>query len=289
MAESVWVVHGAAVSLPEVVSGGLLQHVDGAAWTDAVGLRQGHGTTYEGAAGQDAWFHYSVPVPPLWQGIPFTATAAEVVADTTPGAAIDAVHVHAADGTIVESRAGSRPGEVVLEQPYRVTGPVDISVHVTFSDRARVTLRGASVKCTSRRPTDPPGPDESVPVALSTHLGTQAAPANVRFELDHPELRDPVDAPFHIGVTFSADRRRLTIDDFPEVTASAMGAEVGIRKTGGGQGTFNPQTGEIALPLSLLFILPGGFLGGATNMNDNPVSLRLTTDTQSSGLGQAPT
>jgi hypothetical protein len=55
-------VHGNAFQPAERPLDGLT-NVDGIAWTDVVGLRQGQGASFRGEAGRANWFHVPIPTP----------------------------------------------------------------------------------------------------------------------------------------------------------------------------------------------------------------------------------
>jgi hypothetical protein len=59
--------HGTAFQPAERPLDGL-SNVDGIAWTDVVGLRQGWGASYNGNAGRANWFHVPIPTPVIVAG-----------------------------------------------------------------------------------------------------------------------------------------------------------------------------------------------------------------------------
>jgi hypothetical protein len=61
-------VHGTAFQ-PAERPAGRLANVDGVAWTDVVGLREGSGSTWHGQASRANWFHVSIPTPVIVDGV----------------------------------------------------------------------------------------------------------------------------------------------------------------------------------------------------------------------------
>jgi hypothetical protein len=96
--------------------------------------------------------------------------------------------------------------------------------------------------------------------------------ATVTFRTASSDAKGPFTFAITIGTNFSADRRIVEIVSFPALATS----DVTVTLVGGGTGDFNPSSGEMHLPVSLLFHPSSDFA------SDSTLNLTLTTGTQSS-------
>jgi hypothetical protein len=75
--------------------------------------------------------------------------------------------------------------------------------------------------------------------------------------IDHPKAGAPKVGDVDVGLAFSEDRRTVVVEDFTPIVASDGTT---ITQIGGGQGTFDPATGAMALSVQLRFAV-GGLVG----------------------------
>lgn len=149
-------IHGNAVSAAErpggssIVSPGDLENVDGIAWTDVVGLRQGWGTTFRGKGGKLVWFHIPIPTPMVVNDVPCQLKRLDVLFETNGPATVESVHLWGNTGNRWFARDNLRAARDVsidfLSEPRPLPGPIGVSVGVHFAQSANITFRGAKIE-----------------------------------------------------------------------------------------------------------------------------------------------
>jgi hypothetical protein len=114
----------------------------------------------------------------------------------------------------------------------------------------------------------------TVPPATATVYFVVGLPltATVTFRTASDQAKGPFTFAVVIGTSFSTDRRVVEIVSFPVLATP----DVTVTLVGGGTGDFNPISGEMHLPVSLLFH-PSSSLA-----SDSTLNLTLTTGAQRS-------
>jgi hypothetical protein len=154
-------VHGTAFQPAERPAGGLT-NVDGVAWTDLVGLRQGWGSTWQGQPNRSNWFHVSIPTPVIVNDVRIRLVTifvmfrcgdpdARIAANA--GASITDIHVWDGPHRIRTFSGFNLFGDHLtrfdtstthtLPSPQPLAFGLGISVHVRFSAAQTVTFASA--------------------------------------------------------------------------------------------------------------------------------------------------
>lgn len=143
-------VHGVAF-VSERPGPGKFENIEGNAWTDVEGLRQGWGARYVGAGNTDNWFHAAIPSL-MMKGHASTKLGDFFVQFQTKGTAtVDQVHLWSGATRILAqdglSYAGDQTHSHLFAPELEFSGPINISVHVRFGTRAsEVLFKGAYVR-----------------------------------------------------------------------------------------------------------------------------------------------
>jgi hypothetical protein len=165
-----------------------------------------------------------------------------------------------------------------LEERLRETPPSDradlqASINAVKQQRSRdrelIRLQSELKSCRKDNDSTPRRQSESSPLSVS-FVGTVVTTTT------HPAAGGPFSQDLNLGLEFSKNRCGITITRFPQISFLTSSTPVGrvpvtITKTGGGLGQFSPVTGEIHMPLSLLFHYDTIFAG------DDTASVTLTT------------
>ena len=95
-------------------------------------------------------------------------------------------------------------------------------------------------------------------------------------EIDHPRAGGPTTIDIVVGLAFSPDRRTVEIESMPTIDHP----DATVTQIGGGQGTFDPATGAMAITVELNFQLK------TEHPVDRscPITFDLTTASDSSGI-----
>ncbi len=149
---SIYSILGNAVSVAErpgggaVFSPGDLENVDGIAWTDVVGLRQGWGTTFRGKGGKFIWFHLPFPTPVIVNDRQSELVRLDLHFDITGAGSLESVHLwgNARNRWFTRDSLGAT-GDIGLDLAGALRGAMGISLGVNFREAANVTFRGATL------------------------------------------------------------------------------------------------------------------------------------------------
>jgi hypothetical protein len=150
---STFTVHGNAVTPAERAGGGSitspgdLENVDGIAWTDVVGLRQGLGTTFRGKGDKFVWFHLPFPTPVMINDRRSRMRGLDIHFDVAGPARMESLHLwgsarnrwHQQDGMTATADV-----HVDLEGG-ELHGCIGISMGIRFDRAANITFRGATL------------------------------------------------------------------------------------------------------------------------------------------------
>jgi hypothetical protein len=126
--EATWVPGYAAT--PEFVGSAYLANVNGVAWTDVVGLRQGFRAMFRGKANTFNWFHFAVPTPVISDGARVRLLRVFVLYDADAGAVVERVHIfdgrnrkHEYNGLAL---TGNHAGALDRHNSWQVPNPPEI-------------------------------------------------------------------------------------------------------------------------------------------------------------------
>jgi hypothetical protein len=154
-------VHGTAFAPAERPANGL-SNVNGVSWTDVVGLRQGGGTTFQGQAGHNNWFHVSIPTPVIVNDVRARLKQVFVMfqcgdpnAQAAQNAGANVTDIHVWDGPNRIHTFGpfllfgehrfrlDTSNTLVMPAAREISWGIGLSVRVQFSAQTQVTFAAA--------------------------------------------------------------------------------------------------------------------------------------------------
>jgi hypothetical protein len=269
-------IHGNAVSVAEAP--GDLENVNGIGWTDIVGLRQGWGATFRGKARRFVWFHYTIPTMSIVNNSALALSRLNILFDVAGQARVDSVHVwNNSRQRIVQRDNLGQTRDFVVDfspTPVSLASDIGISLGVFFSEATNITFRGLIVELL---PTTPPPPPLDATFSGTATLRTT-----------HGNAMGPFMQSIGLSITFTGDRpRNVRLNGFPPIVVTFPVPDpwgtntTTVTLLRAGTGTFDPLSGRLDLPVTLLFTHSVGCPFACPSQAD----FNFTTETSTSPSG----